>query len=193
LAEDEGFLQRWARRKAEHGTPADDGAAPTSPTKADADSAPAELTHAPESGQAIDLDALPDIDSLDAGSDFSVFMQDGVPDALRTRALQKLWRLDPAFGHIDGLLEYGENFTDSNVAVGAVRTIYEVSKGMLGGNAEEAATPDPAPDAQPSDTAASDGMIPVPDLRTDTAPDTTTDSQTETRIAVRPDDPDRPG
>lgn len=40
---------------------------------------------------------LPDIDKMDDGSDFSVFLKEGVPDLLRRKALRKLWRLNPVF------------------------------------------------------------------------------------------------
>lgn len=47
--------------------------------------------------------ALPLIDSLTVDSDFTVFMKPGVPKAVQTMALRKLWRLNPAFGRTDGL------------------------------------------------------------------------------------------
>jgi hypothetical protein len=47
--------------------------------------------------------ALPSIDSLTVDSDFTVFMKPGVPKRVQTMALRKLWRLNPAFGRIDGL------------------------------------------------------------------------------------------
>jgi Protein of unknown function (DUF3306) len=192
VAEDEGFLQRWARRKAEHRAPAGgDTAAPTP----EPENTPPVQTDAGEGTQALDLDALPDIESLDAGSDFSIFMQDGVPDALRTRALQKLWRLDPDFGHIDGLLEYAENYTDSSVAMETVRTIYQAGKGMLGdGGAEEAAMAGPAADAQSADDeAAGTEPLPAPDQGADAAPDAATDDHAEPVTAGHPGDPKKPG
>lgn len=46
---------------------------------------------------------LPPMESLTLASDFTVFMQPGVPKAVQASALRKLWRLDPAFGRSDGL------------------------------------------------------------------------------------------
>ena len=51
--------------------------------------------------------ALPSVDNLDAHSDYSVFMNDGVADDVRLRALRKLWRIHPAIGKGDGLTDYG--------------------------------------------------------------------------------------
>ena len=137
---DEPFLQRWARRKADAAKPVAEEAPPAASGAPGAEVGTTETASLPQSPETppantedgtaeIDLSTLPDIDSMDAESDFSVFMKNGIPEALQRRALQKLWRLDPAFGHIDGLLEYGEDFTDSGL-VEAVNTIYRVGKGM---------------------------------------------------------------
>jgi len=145
--EDEPFLQRWSRRKADAAKPAVDDA---DPDTADADVQTASLGNAPltrtgdkgadgEEATEIDLSALPDLDSLGADSDFSVFMQNGIPEELQKRALQKLWQLDPSFGHIDGLLEYGEDFTGTGLATEVVNTIYRVGKGMRTDDEIEAA------------------------------------------------------
>jgi hypothetical protein len=101
----ENFLGRWSRRKqAQQDTedaPAvedtEDGEA-TAPDAEDGDNA------------AIDPADLPDIDSLGKDSDFTVFMQDGVPEALRNRALRKLWTTDPVLANLDGLNDYEEDF-----------------------------------------------------------------------------------
>lgn len=143
---EEPFLQRWARRKADAAKPTAEQAASET---AGVDATTIETAALPQTPEArpedkrgepeeIDLSALPDIDSLDADSDFSVFMRNGIPEALQKRALQKLWRLDPAFSHIDGLLEYGEDFTGSGLAAETVKTIYKVGKGMLTDADEEA-------------------------------------------------------
>jgi hypothetical protein len=101
-SDDRGFLARWSRRKAaaredeRDETPAPapepalvDAAAPPAPT---APPAPAESEPPP----------LPSIESLTAESDVSVFMRPGVPEALRTAALRKMWLLDPAIRNFEG-------------------------------------------------------------------------------------------
>lgn len=45
--------------------------------------------------------STPAIDVLTIDSDFTVFMRPGVPHLVRSMALRKLWRLDPAFSRRD--------------------------------------------------------------------------------------------
>lgn len=103
----EAFLSRWSRRKRVDGAdPAD--AAPAEP--AAATPAEGERTEAtPETADQTPPD-LPDIDSLDKDSDYTVFLQKGVPEELKTLALRKLWRSDPVFARIDGLDDYDDNY-----------------------------------------------------------------------------------
>lgn len=54
-----------------------------------------------------------DIEKLEYESDFTVFMQDKVPEAVRRMALRKLWRSNPILANIDGLNDYDEDFTDA--------------------------------------------------------------------------------
>ena len=68
---------------------------------------------------------------MHAGDDFSAFMKNTVPAALRNRALRTLWRSDPVLANVDMLVDYGEDFTGKNDPIGAIKTIYRVGKGML--------------------------------------------------------------
>lgn len=74
---------------------------------------------------------LPDPDSLKMGDDFSVFMAKAVPDRIRRRALRTLWRSNPVLANVDSLVDYGQDFTDSAMAVENLQTAYQVGKGML--------------------------------------------------------------
>ncbi|WP_106743929.1 DUF3306 domain-containing protein [Yoonia maritima] len=74
---------------------------------------------------------LPDPDTLIAGDDIKGFMAKAVPDHLRRRALRRLWRLNPVLANVDGLVDYGEDFTDSAKVVDHMQTAYQVGKGML--------------------------------------------------------------
>jgi hypothetical protein len=74
---------------------------------------------------------LQDPDSMEKGDDFSAFMSKAVPTRLRNRALRKLWLSDPALANLDALVDYGEDFTDSAMAVENIQTAYQVGKGML--------------------------------------------------------------
>jgi hypothetical protein len=138
---DDPFLTRWSRRKR---TASDDANTPDEPASKDpppaGGSRPGEDT-TPETAmspeQAEIVAQLPDIDSLEDGSDFTVFLQDGVPEALRRRALRKLWRLNPVYANLDGLNDYDEDFTLATSALTAVKTIYKVGKGMISEEDEE--------------------------------------------------------
>ena len=126
--DDEGFLGRWARRKSE--------ARLSGPEQLEEDQ-PGEQSAATVQTQeppAFDLKSLPDIDSLGPGSDFSVFMQAGVPKDLRTKALRKLWLAKPELANLDGLLDYGEDLTGSFKTVEHLKTAYQVGKGFLKDN-----------------------------------------------------------
>jgi Protein of unknown function (DUF3306) len=132
----EGFLSRWSRRKAEArsapaASPATDDA--TDDAGPGAQAAP-EATHEAlrqDAPAPIDPKDLPDIATLDASSDFSVFMRPGVPAHLRTLALRKLWRSDPIFSKLDGLVEYGEDYTIPSWPKGAIKTAYRIGLGFV--------------------------------------------------------------
>lgn len=104
-AEEQGFLQRWSQRKldAEREPPrestadADDGASA---------SADAEI---PEEVPLTDAD-MPPLESLDQDSDFSLFMSAGVSEALRRKALRKLFH-GPKFNIRDGLCDYDDDYS----------------------------------------------------------------------------------
>lgn len=142
----EGFLSRWSRRKAEareaerESAPwlSEDAPEPTPPVTA-SDAAPevapdSEPEGAPEivpdsaDGGDVPLD-LPDIDSLTKESDYTVFLKENVPSALRKQALRKLWRSDPLLANLDGLNDYDDDFTNPTVTGAAVRTAYDALRG----------------------------------------------------------------
>ncbi|MEX0343639.1 MAG: DUF3306 domain-containing protein [Rhizobiaceae bacterium] len=74
---------------------------------------------------------LPDPDELQLGDDFKAFMGKAVPERIRRRALRKLWLSNPALANLDGLIEYGEDYTDGATVVENLQTAYQVGKGML--------------------------------------------------------------
>jgi Protein of unknown function (DUF3306) len=129
----EGFTSRWSRRKretqvkepAEPLAPAGPEAAPAQPL------APAAAGEAPTSPSDSEVPELPDPDTLDAEADFTVFLKDNVPEALRRRALRRLWRLDPVLANLDGLNDYDDDFTDAAMVVEGLKTLYKVGKGFV--------------------------------------------------------------
>ena len=131
MAEDrESFLKRWARLKAEQSKPEPPEAAPPSSAPA----IPASANESPE----IRPEDLPPIEELTAESDFTPFLKAGVPEELKRLALRKLWRSDPVFANLDGLVEYGEDFGAAFRNPGPVATLFRIGRGMPGpGDAEE--------------------------------------------------------
>lgn len=59
------------------------------------------------------------------------FLKAALPQRLKTRALRRLWGLNPVLANIDGLVDYGEDFTDSAMVVENLQTVYQVGKGMM--------------------------------------------------------------
>jgi len=118
----------WARRKA--GVAAEAEAEVVAVEKAELAQAHATLEEKSDAEILAELD-LPDPDALEKGDDFSVFLEKAVPERIRRRALRKLWLSNPVLANIDELVDYGEDFTDSAMAVEAIQTTYQVGKGML--------------------------------------------------------------
>ena len=108
---------------------------------------------------------LPDPETLGPDDDFSGFMAAAVPERLRRQALRVLWRSDPVLANVDGLVDYGGDYTKIGMVQETIATAYEVGRGLLkkfDPEAEEAAeageleTPaaDPPQDTPPADAAA---------------------------------------
>ncbi len=113
-----GFLGRWSRLKAETRSKAPEPPAQTDAITSETDAVPSESDAAPSESDAAPPPDLPDIESLGKDSDYTVFLQDGVPDEIRNLALRKLWLSDPEFNVVDGLDDYDEDF----------RTIEEIAE-----------------------------------------------------------------
>jgi len=149
MADEEGFVRRWSRRKsaAREQARAPEREPVQEPEGADAAPAPAALGSAPppeEPGRrdpeaVVDLDSLPDVETLTYESDYTAFMRKGVPAELRKQALRRLWRSHPTLANLDGLLEYGEDYTKIGTVKSVVRTAYQVGRGMLHDRAIEPA------------------------------------------------------
>ncbi|RVT85402.1 DUF3306 domain-containing protein [Rhodobacteraceae bacterium CCMM004] len=118
----------WSRRRARVAaeTEADTVAAEEAEVAAERQA----LAERPDSEILAALD-LPDPDTLERGDDITGFMARAVPERLRRRALRRLWRLDPRLANLDGMVDYGEDFTDAGLGAGVVETTYQVGKGML--------------------------------------------------------------
>jgi hypothetical protein len=82
-----------------------------------------------------ELDAPPP-EEMESSEQVTAFLKEQIPQRLRTRALRRLWGLNPVLANLDGLIEYGEDYTDAATVVENMTTAYEVGKGMLGRFAE---------------------------------------------------------
>ncbi|MEL6978654.1 MAG: DUF3306 domain-containing protein [Pseudomonadota bacterium] len=142
---EDGFLQRWSRRK----RAVDDQNEPAAP--------PPELEAAPPEEEtdeaALERLGLPDPDALKPGDDVSGFMARSVPSRLRNRALRKLWVSNPVLANLDELVDYGEDFTDAATVIENLTTAYQVGRGFRDPDEE---TPPAAAEAAPPPADADD-------------------------------------
>jgi hypothetical protein len=132
MSDPENFLARWSRRKLapdeqrgesperEQGKPADapQGASAqpqqTSPERPASDASETRSvseTQSVSKPPALDLASLPSIESITASTDIRVFLQAGVPEALRRAALRRAWAIDPAIRDYIGPAENQWDFT----------------------------------------------------------------------------------
>lgn len=176
-----GRADFWARRKA--AVQAEE-AAEVAASEEQLAQAEREALEAKEDAEVLAELDLPDPDSLKLGDDVRGFMAKAVPDRLRRRALRQLWRLNPVLANIDGLVDYGEDFTDASCVIENLQTTYQVGKGMLAhveemarqaeteatevGHSEDALqAPDETPDEaidQPADTSEAP-PAPAPEIK----------------------------
>lgn len=177
MSEKEGFAERWSRRKAEARR---NGSAPSAPQRDEAQAAaapvepappedrrhglPADETAsaaaAPEGEAPFDPATLPPVESLTAASDYRDFLRTEVPRQLRRKALRHLWRSDPVFANLDGLLEYGEDYSKLGMVETGVTSAWQAGRGFAGqvldtltqaapGDTGDRTSPTPEPPAAP--------------------------------------------
>ena len=74
-----------------------------------------------------------DFEALDYNSDYARFTAPGVPEAIKNKALQKLWASHAVFTTPDPFQDYLGDYTDAAVAVppGTLKTAYRIGKGFL--------------------------------------------------------------
>ncbi len=102
---DDDFLARWSRRKQE---------AQAKPAAQPAEKPAAKP--APKAGEKaepeFDITTLPPLESINALTDVTAFLQRGVPAELARAALRRVWTADPAIRDFVGLAENAWDFTD---------------------------------------------------------------------------------
>jgi hypothetical protein len=116
---EEDFLKRWSRRKREVAE-----AEKSAPPAVKAEAAPepeggaAPTTPAVDSEAEFDPATLPPIESINALSDITAFLRQGVPAELTRAALRRVWAADPSIRDFVGLAENAWDFTDPTAMPG---------------------------------------------------------------------------
>ncbi len=188
MTEDSDFIRRWSRRKrAARQSEKTTEVPPIEDPEADPDSddisaavSPKHDDDSPKTGPEDNPEALdlPDIDSLSSESDFKPFLKKGVPKELRNRAMRKLWRVNPAFAHLDGLNDYDGDFTDAATVVKGLKTLYKVGRGFMPEPKPET-TPDDPQSEEPPEVATTDATNEPVDGLEEPDPDSGTDEMPE--------------
>lgn len=167
MTDEDGFLNRWSRRKL-----ADkDRSEPRAEPDAEAASGPGgvEARGADDDQDSPERERHPaediDIESLNAESDFKIFLEAGVPAAVKRMALRKLWTTNPVY-HTRDLLNDDFDLADvKKWGIGPVggtswkfgRYADEIEEDLKragkaeAGEAGEAGTSDPASTAEGTD------------------------------------------
>ena len=148
-----GFLSRWSARKSQIARGEDvPDEVPAPETAEDAgveDEEDAALTDA----ELLKKYDLPDPEAVTEESVLEQFLNGkGLPGRVRQMALRRLWRLNPLFGVVDDMVEYGEDYTDAATVIEGMQTAYTVGKGY----AKEVVEPEEA-DALDEETEAKEG------------------------------------
>ena len=125
-----GFLSRWSARKSQiaKGEDVSDEVSVTEIAE-DAgveDEEDAALTDV----ELLEKYDLPDPEAITEESGLEQFLNGkGLPGRVRQMALRRLWRLNPLFGIVDDMVEYGEDYTDAATVIEGMKTAYTVGKG----------------------------------------------------------------
>jgi hypothetical protein len=133
MSDPEDFLSRWSRRKREVSSEAEPENPPAADEPEGHDRASGDVS--PHSAAApaepvFDPSSLPPIESIDAETDISGFLADGVPSDLTRAALRRAWTSDPKIRNFVGLADYDWDFNaaGSMVGFGPLEMIDEVGK-----------------------------------------------------------------
>ena len=122
---DPGFLSRWSARKTEIARAAavrnDD---PDEQNKANAAGADKESDEeaALSDSELLEKYELPDPNDITEEASLDRFFDGETPERLRQMALRRLWRINPLFGIVDEMVEYGEDYTDAATVIDGMQT-----------------------------------------------------------------------
>jgi hypothetical protein len=111
MSDNEEFLTRWSRRKREAKQAAAEPMEAQPP-------APSDASVADPANPEADLSGLPPVDLIDAATDITVFLRQGIPRELSRAALRRAWSADPAIRDFVGLAENAWDFNDPDAMPG---------------------------------------------------------------------------
>ena len=131
-----GFLTRWSARKTQiaQGLEVPEEAADDAALAAD--DADHQAAESDEDAALSDAELLekyerPDPAEIEEEAGLDKFFDGKTPERLRQMALRRLWRINPFFGFVDEMVEYGEDYTDAATVIEGMQTAYQAGKGYL--------------------------------------------------------------
>ena len=131
---DQGFLSRWSARKTQIvRAPAVRNDDPEKQNEADLSGADKESDEeaALSDNELLEKYELPDPNDITEEAGLDRFFDGKTPERLRQMALRRLWRINPFFGIVDDMVEYGEDYTDAATVIDGMQTAYQAGKGYL--------------------------------------------------------------
>ena len=155
-----GFLSRWSARKTQIAKGEDVPDEVPAPEIAEDDVIEDEEDATLTDAELLEKYDLPDPEAVTEESGLEQFLNGkGLPGRVRQMALRRLWRLNPLFGVVDDMVEYGEDYTDAATVVEGLKTAYTVGKGYKKDDVEpeEAEALEDDSEAQEGDAEAKEG------------------------------------
>jgi len=131
---DPGFLSRWSARKAEivkAGAVRDDDTDEQNEANIAGADKESDEEAALSDSDLLKKYELPDPNDVDDEVGLDRFFDGKIPERLRQMALRRLWRINPLFGIVDEMVEYGEDYTDAATVIDGMQTAYQAGKGYL--------------------------------------------------------------
>ena len=167
---DDSFLSRWSARKAQSAK--GELVADEKPAQTIKEVNEVELDNGEEAKlsdqELLEKYELPDPEDLADESDLTQFLDGDLPERLRQMALRRLWRLNPLFGHVCDMVEYGEDYTDAATVMEGMQTAYQVGQGYK----KKAQDADEAAESETPDTEAAESETPDAEAAESETPDT---------------------
>ena len=148
---DPGFLSRWSARKAEiarAGAVRDDDTDEQNEANAARADKESDEEAALTDDELLEKYELPDPNDITEEEGLDRFFDGKIPERLRQMALRRLWRINPFFGIVDDMVEYGEDYTDAATVIDGMQTAYQAGKGYL----KKAISPEEADEAVETQT-----------------------------------------